>query len=449
MPSTNIELRSNDHKQLNRELFDFLDASPSPFHATQNIAATLFQAGFEKLEERNSWNLEAGGHYFVTRNDSSIIAWQQGKTSFAESGVRIVGAHTDSPCLKVKPNPELQQHGLLRLGVEVYGGVLLNPWFDRDLSLAGRVHYQNDESELCSALVDFQCPIATLPSLAIHLDRDANSKRSINAQNHTPVLLATTGLATGQTNSKEETGEGLFKDLLLDQLKKADKNSQLILDYELSFYDTQAAAVVGIQGDFIASARLDNLLSCFLDLKALLASKDSGEWAMLVCNDHEEVGSRSHAGAAGPFLKQVLDRIEPDREALHRGLSHSILISTDNAHALHPNFKEKMDAEHSPAMNDGPVIKVNANQRYASNSETQALFRSVCDKAGVPVQAFVTRGDMGCGSTIGPITAAEIGVKTLDVGLPTLGMHSIRELGGYDDTAYMFNALAAFLGRDS
>ncbi len=445
--STPISVRSEQHQTLNDGLLKFLDASPTSFHATQTIAAELEAAGYERLLEPDAWSLSAGGRYFVTRNDSSIIAWRQGETSFADNGVRILGAHTDSPCLKVKPNPELTQHGLLRLGVEVYGGVLLNPWFDRDLSLAGRVHYSLD-GEIRSTLVNFKRPLATLPSLAIHLDREANTKRAINAQNHTPVLLA-----TNSEREEKQSADGLFKTVLLEQLKEEveafapDATVDSILDYELSFYDSQSAAVIGLHSDFIASARLDNLLSCYLDLQALLGSDDSKQWAMLVCSDHEEVGSQSSSGAGGPFLKHVLERIESSSENLQRGLSQSMLISTDNAHALHPNYVEKMEPEHSPALNAGPVIKVNANQRYASNSETQAIFRSVCAKVDVPVQSFVTRGDMGCGSTIGPITASEIGVKTLDVGLPTLGMHSIRELGGYDDTAYLYNSLSAFLSR--
>lgn len=443
----NLSLRSEQHQQLNSDLLSFLNASPTPFHATLNIAAVLLDAGYQQLDEADAWDLAANGKYFVTRNDSSIIAWRHGGKPFAESGIGIVGAHTDSPCLSVRPNPELDTHGVLRLGVEVYGGVLLNPWFDRDLSLAGRVHYSSS-GELKSALVDFHCPIATLPSLAIHLDRDANSKRSINAQNHTPVLLATNKLKTNsKETSKKQSAESVLHGLLKDQLKSLEIEAESIQDYQLAFYDTQAAAVIGIDGDFIASARLDNLLSCYVDTQALVASDESNEWAMLVCNDHEEVGSQSHAGAAGPFLKQVLERIEPDGEALQRGISQSMLISTDNAHALHPNHVDKMEPKHSPMLNAGPVIKVNANQRYASNSETQAVFRSLCEKMDVPVQTFVTRGDMGCGSTIGPITAAEIGVKTLDVGLPTLGMHSIRELGGYEDTAHLFNVLTAFLAR--
>jgi len=266
------------------------------------------------------------------------------------------------------------------------------------------------------------------------------------------VYLAASGVEKNKNVYEGEMPESpnAFESLLLSQLSGEDKSTTAILDYELSFYDVQRAAVIGINGDMIASARLDNLLSCFIDLQALLHAAESSSdanWSLLICSDHEEVGSQSNAGAAGPFLRQTLQRIVPDNEILSRGLHQSMLISTDNAHALHANYPEKMEPRHSPKLNHGPVIKVNANQRYASNSETQALFRSLCNDNNIPVQEFVTRGDIGCGSTIGPITSAEIGVKTLDIGVPTLGMHSIRESAGFDDTLHLLRALQLFLQR--
>jgi aspartyl aminopeptidase len=353
--------------------------------------------------------------------------------------MHMLGAHTDSPCLKVKPQADLYDHNSWRLGVEVYGGALLNPWFDRDLSLAGRVHYQSKEGDVESSLVNFVCPIATIPSLAIHLDRDANSKRSINPQTHLPVMLA----------SGDKSQQQNLNDLLLQHLADNDIAAKAILDHELSFYDTQAAQIIGIKGDFIASARLDNLLSCYVGLASLIttAQQKNPSWSLLVCSDHEEVGSTSTSGAAGPFLPQVLQRLLPEPESFARAMSQSMLISTDNAHALHPSYADKMDPNHSPKINGGPVIKVNANQRYASNSETQALFRDLCQRCDVAVQTFVVRSDMGCGSTIGPITAASLGVKTLDVGLPTYAMHSIRELAGSQDPLALKTALDQFLSR--
>lgn len=430
-----------EKNDFNQALCQFLDASPTPFHATESMVSYLDAEGFKPLAENKKWSLKAGEKYYVSRNQSSLIAWTQGKKKDLSDGLRLIGAHTDSPCLRVKPSPDLKQGGSWRLGVEVYGGALLNPWFDRDLSIAGRVHYQTKKGGIATALIDFKCPIATIPSLAIHLDREANNNRKINAQNHLPVLLAVSA-ADGIGGDYE------FTNLVVEQLKRQRLSVDRILDHELSFYDTQKAGLTGINGDFIASARLDNLLSCFIGMHALLASANNTGWSMLVCNDHEEVGSASAVGAAGAFLPQVLQRILPEPEEHARAISQSLLISTDNAHAAHPNYPDKSDPNHSPKINGGPVIKINANQRYASNSETQALFRQLCMASSVPVQNFVMRSDMACGSTIGPITAAEIGIRTLDVGIPTYAMHSIRELAGSDDPIWLGLALQRFLQRN-
>lgn len=413
------------------KLFAFLKASPTPFHAVQNMATELNAAGFTELREKDVWQIKRGEKYFVVRNDASLIAFVYGHNDIIKNGLRIVGAHTDSPCLKVKPNPEISSKGYFQLGVEVYGGVLLNPWFDRDLSLAGRVTYVSKQGALGTMLVDFEKPLATIPSLAIHLDRDVNSNRNINAQNHLPPILLR---SEGKTD---------FRALLLEQINEASNDVDKVLDYELSFYDVQPPSIVGLNDEFMASARLDNLLSCYIGLQALLSS--SGEQScLLVCNDHEEVGSTSASGADGPMLKTVLERWMPHVEERARMLDASIMVSCDNAHAVHPNYSDKHDANHGPAINAGPVIKVNANQRYASNSETQAMFRHLCEQEGVPVQSFVTRSDMACGSTIGPITAAAIGVKTVDVGIPQLAMHSIRELCGVKDPEYLLRVLMRF-----
>lgn len=426
---------TTNHAELCAGLCAFLDESPTPFHATEQLAKQLFDQGYEELDEADAWSLSAGGQYFVRRNQSSIVAWRQGKAELARQGWRILGAHTDSPCLKVKPNPDLYQHGCWRLGVEVYGGVLLNPWFDRDLSLAGRVHYSDDSGQIQNTLVDFKRALGTVPSLAIHLDREANKKRSINEQKQLPVLMA----------MGEQEQLPSLKTLLKEQIEAQGEAVAEILDYELAFYDIQPAGTIGVTSEFIASARLDNLLSCYVDLQAFLNASDDNAWPVLVCNDHEEVGSQSASGAAGPFLQQVLLRIAGDGETYSRAVAQSSMISTDNAHGLHPNSPDKMEPEHAPLINAGPVIKINANQRYASNSETQAQYRSICRQADVPVQQFVVRSDMACGSTIGPITSAELGVKTLDVGVPTFAMHSIRELAGVKDIDYLYRSLCGFL----
>ena len=416
-------------------LLTYLQASPTPFHAVGEMSQILKSNGFKQLSEADSWSLPAGGKYFVTRNDSSIIAFTLPVIGeeLVQAGMRMMGAHTDSPCLKVKPDPDINKNGYYQLGVEVYGGALLNPWFDRDLSLAGRVTYTNKTGEVVSALIDLKKPVAVIPSLAIHLDREANSKRSVNPQKHLPPLLSI---------SKKE-GAYNFRSLLKETLLDKGTSVVDVLDFEVCCYDTQPPAIVGLNEEFIASARLDNLLSCYVGMNALL--NNNGDLpCLLVCNDHEEVGSASVAGAQGTFLKSVLERLCPEPQALTRMITNSMMISIDNAHGIHPNFADKHDENHGPIINQGPVMKVNASQRYASNSETTALYRHLCNKASIPVQSFVVRSDMGCGSTIGPIAATEIGVRTLDIGVPTFAMHSVRELAGVRDTEYLFKSLVAF-----
>jgi aspartyl aminopeptidase len=419
---------------LNQQLIDFIAQSPTPFHAVASMVSRLDAAGFIALDEKQPWQLQPGSAYYLTRNDSSLIAFRYGVKPLAESGIRMVGTHTDSPTLKVKPNADIFSQGYWQLGVEVYGGVLLNPWFDRELSLAGRVSFVNAAGVLEHRLLDFAAPIAMIPSLAIHLDREVNNKRSINAQTDLPVLLSVCA---------DESAN--FKQLLQQQLSKeyAGLTVQSVVDYEMSFYDWQKGTSYGVNKDFIAASRLDNLLSCFVGLEALLAS-DLENSQLLICSDHEEVGSVSACGANGPMLESLLQRLQPNVEDYNRMLSHSMMISVDNAHAIHPNFPQVHDAQHGPSLNAGPVIKVNANQRYASNSETQAIFRHLCESNNIPVQSFVVRSDMACGSTIGPITAGKLGVKTVDVGVPTFAMHSIRETAGSLDTEYLQRALQAF-----
>ncbi|GGX82248.1 putative M18 family aminopeptidase 2 [Litchfieldella qijiaojingensis] len=426
------------HDPTLERLLSFLHDSPTPWHAVANMSKRLEQAGFRRLDETQSWKLAPGERVYVTRNDSSLVAVQLPDDRL--QALRMIGAHTDSPGLRLKPNAAQVNSGWLQLGVEVYGGSLLAPWFDRDLGMAGRVHLRREDGRLQGVLLNVARPVAIVPSLAIHLDREANDGRAINPQTQmAPVLL--------QGGEKGDI-ERLLQRWLYEQhnIEKAD-----ILDFELALYDTQPPARVGVEGELIASARLDNLLSCFVGLEALLAS-DGRQGAVLVANDHEEVGSASACGAQGPFLGDVLRRVNAllggeGEESFIRLIQASRLISCDNAHALHPNFADKHDAGHGPAINGGPVIKVNANQRYATNSATSAMFRDVCREAGVPVQTFVTRADMACGSTIGPITATELGVPTLDVGIAQWGMHSIRETAGSQDVAYLTRALTAFVNR--
>ena len=415
-------------EDFNQGLLGFLDASPTPFHATQNMSAMFENAGFTKLDEVERWNLVAGEKYYVTRNDSSVIAFTYPKE---EKNYVMLGAHTDSPNLKLKPNAIVKEHGVVKFGVEPYGGLLLNPWFDRDLSLAGRVSYLDSQDEVKDVLINVKKAIATIPSLAIHLDDKANKERTINKQTDiSPVMT---------TNEDFD-----FDDFIKWQLSKIE-----ILDVkelyanELSFYDTQKASYLGLHDDFIASSRLDNLLSCYVGMLSI-CSIPSSKPMLFIASDHEEVGSESTSGAGGSFLENSLRRMFDDYDEYMQMIRSSILISADNAHAIHPNYPSKHEPQHAPKINSGVVIKVNANQRYASSSATISRFMNVASALKEKTQNYVVRSDMGCGSTIGPITATRLGIETIDVGLPTWGMHSIREICGSEDAHSLYKILVAF-----
>jgi len=415
-------------EDFNEGLLGFLDASPTPFHATQNMAMMFENAGFFNLREDEKWSLEAGKKYYITRNDSSIIAFTYPKE---KKNYLIVGAHTDSPNLKLKPNPVMKEYGVVKFGVESYGGLLLNPWFDRDLSIAGRVSFLDADNKLQSRLINVEKKVAIIPSLAIHLDDKANKERSVNKQTDICPILT--------TNEDFD-----FNDFILWQLEKVGvKGVKELYSHELSFYDAQKASYVGLRNDFIASARLDNLLSCYVGMLALCSISDE-QPMLFIASDHEEIGSETASGAGGSFLENTLRRLFCDYEEYVECIRSSFMISADNAHAIHPNYPSKHDKEHAPYINSGVVVKSNANQRYASNSETVARFMKIADDVGQNVQTFVTRSDMGCGSTIGPITASRIGINTIDIGLPTFAMHSIRELAGSDDAHSLYKILLGF-----
>ena len=407
-------------------LCDFIAASPTPFHATHNLKVLFSDSGFEVLSDDDDWDIKPNRAYVITRNDSSIIAFRTGKDWL--QGIQMVGAHTDSPCLRIKPNPDVKAQGYAQLGVEVYGGALLHPWLDRDLSIAGRVSGTDNDGNIVSKLIDFKRPVAVIPNLAIHLDREANTSRVINPQTNLPLILS-------------QQAEQSFDDVLLAECGEA---MTTILEYELSCYDTQPPAVVGLNGEFICAARLDNLLSTYVGARALLDSQ-SDQAALFISNDHEEVGSSSASGAHGPFLKSVLERLTDNAVQLTKLVNRSSFLSCDNAHGIHPNYADKHDKNHGPILNAGPVIKINNNQRYATTSVSSAKFQQRCQAAGVPLQKFVVRSDMACGSTIGPITATELGIETLDVGAPQWAMHSVRETAGTKDCEYLYQAVSAFL----
>ncbi len=432
-------MKSMKKDQFNEGLLEFLNVSPTPFHAVATIATRLDAAGYQKLEESHEWSLKPGGRYYVTRNGSSIVAFSGFKTPMEMAGLRLFGAHTDSPCLKLKPQPEIHRKSFMQLGVEVYGGALLNPWFDRDLSIAGRVTCLTSEGVTSNLLINWERPVAVIPSLAIHLDREVNNSRSINAQTQLPAVLL-------QTADEQKID---FRQLLLERLRDEHDGVDVVrvLDYELCLYDVTPAAITGMKQQFINSARLDNLLSCYTGLMAMLES--NGDYpCVLVCNDHEEVGSTSAEGASGPFLRSILLRLTEEEGRLSQTISRSLMFSADNAHGIHPNYADRHDDNHGPVLNRGPVIKVNANQRYATNSITSSFYRQLSEQLDLPYQVFVVRTDMACGSTIGPLTAAELGVKTLDIGAPQWAMHSIREMCGTDDAFHLFKVTQSFFNTE-
>jgi aspartyl aminopeptidase len=420
-------------KETNRDLLTFIDRSPTPFHAVQEMASTLSEKGFQELDETDAWGLASNGKYFLTRNGSSLIAFTVG--SKPDNGFKIIGAHTDSPNLRLKPNAGFAKSGYLQLGVEVYGGVLLSTWTDRDLSLAGRVILGNKKKPI-SKLVRFEEPLLRIPQLAIHLNRDVNKKGLLlNEQNHLPPIFS--------LQNKSSSDEILLT-MISRQLKCRPAD---VIGLELSLYDTQPGTIAGPEGEFIYSSRLDNLASCHSALHALTESTQKDPAARVIAfYDHEEIGSETAQGAGSSFLKDVLERItlNDDRETFFRAMAKSFFISADMAHAVHPNYSDKHDSQHMPLINGGPVIKSNANQRYATDGVSSAWFEALCKKAGVPVQKFVVRSDLGCGSTIGPITAANLGIRTVDVGNPMLSMHSIREMAGAKDHELMIKAFKEY-----
>lgn len=415
-----------------------LDASPTPYHAVYQAVQVLEAQGFQRIDETDSWSLRQGGKYFVVRRDSSLVAFYCGEGKFAENGLRIVGAHTDSPVLKLKPSPETVVDGYCLTGVEVYGGALLAPWFDRDLSLAGRVSIAT-KGGIKNVLVNLEEPIAVIPSLAIHLDRNANEGRSINPQEQMNAVW-------GQLAEGEK--EWSLRDLIFKQLEKQgiDVSDCDLIDFDLSLYDVQRASLTGIQKAFLSSARLDNLLSSFIGLDAFVHSVEQGHPVpcVLALFDHEEVGSQSDIGARSNFLMTLLERLCGDRETLYRALRRSAMLSVDNAHGIHPNFRAKHDTNHGPILNRGPVIKYDANQGYATSSQSALFVKQLAADAGVPVQSYVTRADMRCGSTIGPISASNVGIPTVDLGVATFAMHSIREMAGAEDICYLSGILRQF-----
>lgn len=416
-----------------KDLGDYVAASPSSFHAARTAADRLAAAGFTELSEDQDWPT-APGRYVVVR-DGAFIAWIVPEGAAAGTGFNIFGTHTDSPTFKLKPSPTTGKFGWLQAGVEVYGGPLLNSWLDRELELAGRLVTLDGVEHLVAT-----GPLLRFPQLAIHLDRAVNEGLKLDKQQHmNPVW----GL-----------GDPSAADLLGLLAASAGVDRGEIGGYDVVAADTQPARVFGADSEFLASGRLDNLSSVHAGLRALEAAaetKTAGSIAVLAAFDHEEVGSGSRSGAAGPFLEDVLARVSTglgaDAMQAQRAFAASFCISADAGHAVHPNYAERHDPANRPVLNGGPLLKINANQRYTTDAPGAAYWAGLCREAEVPYQEFVSNNAIPCGSTIGPLTATRLGIRTIDVGIPLLSMHSAREMAGVQDPAWLSRAAEVFFVR--
>lgn len=420
------------------DLRAYLDGSPSPWHAAERAAERLRTAGFREMAADEQWSgVPASG---FTRRGAALVAWTHvggaGDGTSPLPPARIVGAHTDSPCLRVKPMPDSGSVGWRQLGVEVYGGALLNSWLDRDLGVAGRIVLTDGAQHL----VRLDGPIARVPQLAIHLDRDVNDRGLVlDKQQH---LAPVWGLGAPRP--------GEFAELVAASVGV---ERERVAAWDLCLFDVTPSAVIGPDRELLASGRLDNQVSCWAATDAIIradaADDGAAGVAVIALFDHEEVGSESTSGAAGPLLEHVLERIAiasgADRGAFLAQLAQSSCVSADNAHSVHPNYPERHEPGHRPLVNRGPALKLNHNQRYATSPSSAAMLRRVFEAADVPWQTFVSRNNMPCGSTIGPITATRLGIDTVDVGVPQLSMHSARELCGTKDPAWLATALTTYL----
>lgn len=433
-----------------KSLCDFLDASPTPYHAADNIKAYLAAHGAIQLDERDAWNLEPGAAYFVTRGSSAVVAFRPGLRPFGAEGFIMAGAHTDSPCLKIRRGAERAARSMLRIAVEVYGGAILSGWLDRPLALAGRV-FLRSEGGLREALYSSGRPVGVIPNLPIHLNREINKGIEYNPHQHLPVLVETAGIdakaaATAQAGA---AGDG---DSWLARLAAADLgvSPEAIAALDLSFVDAQGAVAFGRDGagELVNSPRLDDLAGCHAILEAFGAALPTSRTQVACFLDAEEVGSMTAQGADSSFVRDMLARINlsmnGSAEDFYRAVPRSLCVSVDGAQAWNPAYPEKFDEGFSPLLGKGPAVKMNANQRYATDALTADRFAEMCRRAGVPFQTYMSRADIQPGTTIGPISSSRLGVRTIDVGHPLLAMHAIRETIEGSDHRAMIGALKEF-----
>lgn len=429
-------------RQHAQDLLDFIDSSPSPWHAVSTLENSICKHGFSRLYEGETWRIQPGGQYYVIRDGSSIIFFVCGDKPLNQTGFRIVGAHTDSPGLRVKPRVAQQTGRFIRIGVEIYGGPILATFTDRDLSLAGRISYRDQKTAhgINTKLIHFDKPLVRLPNLAIHMNRTVNDEGlRLDKQNEIPLLFSIT--------NDEKPGPQQFLRLLAEKLECEPKD---ILSWDLNVFDIQKGVFFGQHEEFLADSQLDNLASCHAALTAILTEDASNPDSTIVCAffDHEEIGSESIKGADGSFLPDTLERIglclETGAEGYKQALANSFLISADMAHAYHPNFPTAYEPDHKVLVNSGPVIKINANHRYTSETVSEALFIRYCEQADIPWQKYTHRTNIPCGSTIGPMASARLGIRSVDVGNPMWAMHSVRESAGVLDHLWMKEVLICF-----
>ncbi|WP_337396124.1 M18 family aminopeptidase [Prevotella sp.] len=425
-------------------LLSFLDASPVNFLAVKNIADMLEAGGFRRLDPCQPLGaVKAGDRFFVTKNDSSIYAFRIGSKPLAEAGFHMICAHSDSPTFRIKPNAEmLCEGGLVKLNTEVYGGPIMSTWFDRPLTLAGRVIVRSqDVMRPDTMLLHIKRPLLQISNLAIHFNRQVNDGVKLSRQKDVLPLL-------GQITSQLEAGNLLLNVILEELGKQRPVSREDILDFDLYLADTAPACTFGVHNEFISSGRLDDLSMCFAGLEAILAAADSDTTQVLGIFDNEETGSQTKQGAGSPFLSYMLRRIalaqSGTEEAYYQAVERAFMISADNAHAWHPNYPEKYDPTNHPMLGGGPVIKFNAAQKYASDAASAAVFAGICAKAGVPCQRFVNHSDVAGGSTLGNILASSIPLRGVDMGNAILAMHSCRETGSVRDHEFCVKVFTEF-----